>query len=135
MLSQVKEDPAADVQSPGGMGSSVQTYNILNHSSKLSPVSQRDSHARHEVGADTQGDYKLQNGLEGLLLGDAERIWTEGRGSFWSPGVRFARIEISYEAGHDFLQTEQQQQGLRGEPPSDVLRALRPLSLISNFIS
>lgn len=134
-LSQVEEDPAAGEQSPGGMGGSLQTYNILNNSSKLSPVSQRDSHARHEVGADTQGDYKLQNGLEGLLLGDAERVRTEGRGSFWSPGVRFARIEISYKAGHDLLQTQQQQQGLRGETPSDVLGALRPFSLLSDFIS
>lgn len=135
MLRQVEKDPAADVQSPGGMGGSLQTYNILNNSSKLSPVSQRDSHARNEVGADAQGDYKLQNRLEGLLLGDAECIWTEGRGGFWSPGVRFARIEISYEAGQDFLQTQQQQQGLRGETPSDILGALRPFSLISKFIS
>lgn len=135
MLSQVEEDPAADVEPPGGMRGSLQTNNILNNSSKLSPVSQRDSYARHEVGADTQGDYELQNGLEGLLLGDAKRVRAEGRGGFWSLGVRFARIEISYEAGHDLLQTQQQQQSLRGETPSDVLGALRPLSLLSDFIS
>ena len=109
VLSNAEEDPAARVQPPGSAGSSTETHHILNDSPELSPVSQRDSNTRHEIGADTQGHYKLQNWLDSLLLGDAKCVRAEGRSSFWSLRVGFTWIETSCQAEHGFLQAQQQQ--------------------------
>lgn len=109
VLSDTEEGPAACVQPPGCAGSSTETHHVLNDGPKLSPESQRDSNAGREIGADTQGHYKLQNRLDSLLLGDAKRVRAQGRSSFWSLRVGFTWIEISCQAEHGFLQAQQQQ--------------------------
>ena len=109
VLSNTEEDAAARVQPPGCAGSSTEKHHFLNNGPKLSPDSQRDSNTRREIGADTQGHYKLQNWLDSLLLGDAKRVRAQGRSSFWSLRVGFTWTEISCQAEHGFLQAQQQQ--------------------------